>query len=211
MGVLPICLSSCLYLPLDVSCFLFLWGYLCLWLRLTRLLHILYSVNNKIWLCGQNQIITLKLVLKWKCAEGEGSDMEKDVKKLFWLRSGRELREWREGEKNKDKISIIFLFSFLGYWTDFKLPFFFSNLDKFWNGMSFWNSVETLHFDSSIFFFFHFFGHNYVPSVTWIHSMFYSPLKCFFSNNFLFMSAMCAYCPAGFFSMIYTMNYFSKA
>lgn len=38
--------------------------------------------------------------------------------------------------------------------------------------------VETLHFDSSNFF--HSFGHNYVPSVTWIHRIFYTPSKCSF-------------------------------
>lgn len=125
--------GSITHLPIISFLFIFLWMFLvsfsseathCIPLGLTRLLHIQYSVNNKIWLCGQNQIITLKLVLKWKCAEGEGSDMEKVVKMLFWLHSRRKLREWGKGEKkNKDKIAIIFLFSFLGYWTNSKLFF----------------------------------------------------------------------------------------
>lgn len=52
--------------------------------------------------------------------------------------------------------------------------------------------------------FFHSFGHNYVPSVTWIHRMFYSPSKCFFPNNLLFISAICVYHPAAlFFSSLY--------
>lgn len=133
--------------------------------------------------------------------------MEKVVQMLFWLHFQRELSEWGKGEKkSKDKISIISLFSFLGCWTFFP-P---SNLDKFWNYMSFWNMVKTLLFDSSNFF---------ILLVTIIRHMWPGFTGClilleswgFFPNNLLFTSVICVYYQLAFSSLASFMICSSKA